>query len=377
MAKKKILFLGPAWPFRGGLSAYNERLAEELQKDAEVEIWTFTVQYPSFLFPGKSQFTDAPAPEHLRIRRLINSVNPLNWIKVGRMIRKWKPDLIVTKYWLPLMGPCLGTLLRLGKSKHTRAVSILDNVIPHEKRPGDVPFTKYFLKPVDAFIAMSQSVLDDLRQFEPGKPASLIPHPVYDNYGTPVSKSVAREQLKLEQDRRYILFFGFIREYKGLDLLLKAMADERLKNMDVRLIVAGEFYGDPAPIMSLLDELKLGERVILHIDFIAEDAVKNYFCAADLVVQPYKSATQSGISQIAYHFEKPMVVTRVGGLVEMVPDNIVGFQCEPEPADIAAKIAKYYTDNREADMTAAVRVEKKQYSWERLAGEINRLVYSK
>lgn len=377
MGKKKILFLGPAWPYRGGLSAYNERLAEELQKDAEVEIWTFTVQYPSFLFPGTSQYTDEPAPANLRIRRLINSVNPLNWIKVGRMIRKWQPDLIVTKYWLPFMGPCLGTLLRLGKSKHTRVVSILDNVVPHEKRPGDVAFTRYFLKPVNAFIAMSQSVLDDLRKFEPGKPASLIPHPIYDNYGTPVSKSVARETLQLQQDKKYILFFGFIRKYKGLDLLIQAMADERMKQLDIHLIVAGEAYEDLTPYNQLLDTLQLRDRVTMNTDFIPGTAVKNYFCAADLVVQPYKSATQSGISQIAYHFDKPMVVTRVGGLIEMVPDDIVGFQCEPDPADIAAAIEKYYVNNREADMTEAVRREKKQYSWERLAGEINRLVNNK
>lgn len=377
MGKKKILFLGPAWPYRGGLSAYNERLAEELQKDAEVEIWTFTVQYPSFLFPGKSQFTDAPQPTHLKIRRLINSVNPLNWIKVGRMIRKWKPDLIVTKYWLPFMGPCLGTLLRLGKSKHTKVVSILDNVVPHEKRPGDVAFTKYFLKPVNAFIAMSQSVLDDLRKFEPGKPASLIPHPIYDNYGTPVSKSVARETLQLQQDKKYILFFGFIRKYKGLDLLIQAMADERMKKADIHLIVAGEAYEDLTPYNQLLDTLQLRDRVTMNTDFIPDTAVKNYFCAADLVVQPYKSATQSGISQIAYHFDKPMIVTRVGGLIEMVPDDIVGFQCEPDPEDIATAIEKYYVNNREADMTEAVRREKKQYSWERLAGEISRLVSNK
>ncbi|HJT73652.1 MAG TPA: glycosyltransferase [Chitinophaga sp.] len=373
MGKKRILLLGPAWPYRGGLAAYNERLAEELQKDAEVEIWTFTVQYPKFLFPGKSQYATEPAPANLRIHRRINSINPFNWLRVGRMIRKWNPDMIVTKYWLPLMGPCLGSLLRLGKRKHTKAVSILDNVVPHEKRPGDVAFTKYFLKPVDAFIAMSQSVLDDLRQFEPQKPASLIPHPIYDNYGTPVSKQQAREALKLEQDKRYILFFGFIRQYKGLDLLLQAMAEQVVKDEDIRLIVAGEFYEDSTPYQQLLEKLNLGDKVLMHTDFIPNDAVKNYFCAADLVVQPYKSATQSGISQIAYHFDKPMVVTRVGGLVEMVPDNVVGFQCEPIPADIASAITRYYKKDREADMIAALRIEKQQYSWHRLAAEIHRL----
>lgn len=373
MGRKKILILGPAWPYRGGLAAYNERLAEELQKDADVEIWTFTLQYPKFLFPGKSQYATEAAPPHLKITRKINSINPLNWLKLGRQIRKMKPDLIIAKYWLPLMGPALGSLIRLGKRGPTKALSILDNVVPHEKRPGDVAFTKYFLKPVDAFIAMSQSVLDDLKLFEPNKPVSLIPHPIYDNYGTPISKAAARMVLKLDPAKKYILFFGFIRQYKGLDLLMQAMADERLKKLDVHLIVAGEYYEDAAPYNELLAKLQLGDRILMHTDFIANDAVKNYFCAADLVVQPYKSATQSGISQIAYHFEKPMVVTRVGGLLEMVPDNVVGYQCEPDPADIAAKIEQYYIENREADMTAAVHVEKQKYSWDRLAKEILRL----
>lgn len=371
---KKILILGAAWPYRGGLAAYNERLAQELQQTADTEIWTFTLQYPGFLFPGKSQFATEPAPPGLRIKRMINSVNPVNWWLTGRKIKKMAPDLIIVKFWLPFMGPAFGTLLRLGKTHKTKVVSILDNVIPHEKRPGDVPFTRYFLKPVDAFIAMSQSVLDDLRTFEPVKPASLIPHPIYDNYGTPVTKSVARQLLKLDDTKRYILFFGFIRQYKGLDLLLQAMADERMKKLNVHLIVAGEYYEDATPYQQLLDKLQLGDRVLMHTDFIPNDAVKNYFCAADLVVQPYKSATQSGISQIAYHFEKPMVVTRVGGLTEMVPDNVVGFQCEPDPADIANAIEKYYLQNREADMTAAIHIEKQQYSWQRLANEIYSII---
>lgn len=374
--KKKILILGTAYPFRGGLAAYNERLAEELQLTDDVEIFTFTVQYPGFLFPGKSQYSTDPPPQHLRIKRLINSMNPLNWLIVGRKIRKMKPDIIISKYWLPVMGPSLGTLLRLGKRGNTKVIAVLDNVVPHEKRPGDVAFTKYFLKPVDAFIAMSQSVLDDLRVFEPTKKASLIPHPIYDNYGTPISKAEARQRLQLQPGKRYILFFGFIRQYKGLDLLLKAMADERMKKLDIHAIVAGEYYEDAAPYQQLLQELQLGDRVLMHTDFIPTEAVKNYFCAADLVVQPYKSATQSGISQIAYHFEKPMVVTRVGGLVEMVPDGVVGFQCDPEPASIAAAIEKYFMDNREADMTAALQQEKLQYSWSRLAREIHTLAES-
>lgn len=374
LTKKKILILGTAYPFRGGLAAYNERLAEELQQTDEVDIWTFTVQYPNFLFPGKSQYSTDPPPAHLKIRRVINAVNPLNWWKVGRQIRKMAPDIIIVKYWLPFMGPCLGTLLRLGKKgNRTKVIAILDNVVPHEKRPGDVAFTKYFLKPVDAFIAMSQSVLNDLKQFQPTRPVSLIPHPIYDNYGAHVSKQAAREHLKLDPNKRYILFFGFIRQYKGLDLLLQAMADERMKKLDVHAIVAGEFYEDAAPYHQLLEKLQLGSRVIMHTDFIPNETVKYYFGAADLVVQPYKSATQSGISQIAYHFEKPMVVTSVGGLTEMVPHGKVGYQSTPDPAAIAAAIEKYYLENREEEMIANLRIEKQQYSWGRLATEIHTL----
>lgn len=377
MAKKKILILGTAHPFRGGLAAFNERLAEELQQTDDVDIWTFTVQYPGFLFPGKTQYATEPPPAHLRIRRIINSVNPLNWWATGRKLRRFAPDLVMVRYWLPFMGPCLGTILRLGKKgRRPRIVAMLDNVVPHEKRPGDVLFTRYFLKPVDAFIAMSQSVLNDLRRFEPEKPALLIPHPIYDNYGPILPKAVAREHLDLDNNKRYILFFGFIRQYKGLDLLLQAMADERLRNLDVHLIVAGEFYEDAAPYHQLIEKLQLGSRVLLRTEFIPNEAVKDYFCAADLVVQPYKSATQSGISQIAYHFEKPMVVTNVGGLAETIPDNKVGFICEPEPGAIATAVERYYQDQREADMTAALRIEKQQYSWQRLATELHRLADS-
>lgn len=377
MAKKKILILGTAHPFRGGLAAFNERLAEELQQTDEVDIWTFTVQYPGFLFPGKTQYATEPAPAHLRIRRIINSVNPLNWWFTGRKIRRMAPDLIMVRYWLPFMGPCLGTILRIAKKgRRIKVVSMLDNVVPHEKGPGDVIFTRYFLKPVDAFIAMSQSVLNDLRRFEPEKPALLIPHPIYDNYGPILPKAEAREHLKLDNNKRYILFFGFIRQYKGLDLLLQAMGDERLRQLGVHLIVAGEFYEDAAPYHKLIEELRLGDRVLLHTEYIPNEAVKDYFCAADLVVQSYKSATQSGISQIAYHFEKPMVVTNVGGLAETIPDNKVGFIVEPEPGAIATAVERYYRDQREADMTAALRIEKQQYSWQRLAAELHRLADS-
>jgi len=310
---KRIAILGTAYPFRGGLAAFNERLAEEfIRMGHAVELVTFTVQYPGFLFPGKSQFSEDPAPP-ITIHRWLHSFNPINWINTGLKLRRLHPDLIICKFWLPIMGPALGTVIRLAKSKKTEVVSILDNVIPHEKRPGDSIFIRYFINSIDRFIYMSESVGHDLRLFDKTKPARLIPHPIYDNYGQAVSKQVAIETLRLNPDFKYVLFFGFIREYKGLDLLLEAIALLPPQFSYLRFIIAGEFYSDATPYLEQIRRLGIRDQLILHTHFISNELVKFYFCAADLVVQPYKSATQSGIAQIAIHFNIPTVVTRVGG----------------------------------------------------------------
>lgn len=371
----KIIIIGTAYPFKGGLASFNERLAYALQEQGhEVSILTFTLQYPGFLFPGKTQFSDEPAPEGLSIQRKINSVNPLSWLSAGKWLRNEKADLILIKFWLPFMGPAFGTILRSAKkNKQTKVISILDNVIPHEKRPGDVPFTKYFLKPVDAFISMSYEVLNDLRKFEPVKPALFSPHPVYDNYGDPINKNEARILLNLAPDAKYILFFGYIRKYKGLDLLLEVMADERFAKENIKLIVAGEYYGDQDEYEALIDRLNIRDRLHLFTDFIPNSEVKNYFSAADAVVQPYRTATQSGISQIAYHFEKPMIVTNVGGLSEIVPDNVVGFVTPVDKELIADAIIRFFAENKEQSFAENLREEKKKYSWNYFTGNICKL----
>jgi glycosyltransferase involved in cell wall biosynthesis len=372
----KITIIGSAHPLRGGgISTFNERLAEVLQQGGhEVTIYSFSLQYPSFLFPGKNQFTDEPAPAGLKIVSAINSVNPFNWIKVGKALSKEMPDLVIVRYWLPFMGPAFGTILRgLKRNRHTKVISILDNVIPHEKRPGDVPFTKYFLKPVDAFLSMSHEVLNDLKKFDNRKPAVFSPHPVYDNYGEALTKKEARQTLHLPQDHPYILFFGFIRKYKGLDILLEAMADKRIARTDIKLVIAGEYYGDQEYYDSLIEKLGIRERLHLFTDFIPNNEVKNYFSAVDCVVQPYRTATQSGISQIAYHFGKPMIVTNVGGLPEIVPDGRVGFVTEVSAEAIADAIIKFYEENREAGFIKNLEEEKKKYSWEHFTGNIMRL----
>jgi glycosyltransferase involved in cell wall biosynthesis len=361
----KITIIGTAYPYKGGLASFNERMAQALQEQGhQVDIITFTLQYPNFLFPGKTQYSSEPAPSGVSIRRAIHAVNPLNWIKVGRTLKAARPDLIIIKYWLPFMGPCFGTILRIAKSnKYTKVLSVLDNVIPHEKRPGDVAFTRYFLRPVDAFVSMSQEVLRDLRSFTQTKPAVFSPHPVYDNYGDVLPQADARKRLGLSPDGKYLLFFGFIRKYKGLDILLEAMADERIRAANIRLIVAGEYYGDKDYYESLIDQLGIRSQLSLFTDFIPNSEVKYYFSAADAVVQPYRTATQSGISQIAYHFEKPMIVTNVGGLPEIVPHGKVGFVTEVNSHAIAQAILDLYTNEGLAAFASGIREEKRKYSW--------------
>lgn len=361
-----IAILGSAHPLRGGgISTFNERLAEVLQEQGHtVTIYSFSLQYPAFLFPGKSQFTDEPAPENLTIHSIVNSVNPLNWISVGNRIKKAKHDLIIVRFWLPFMGPCFGTILRkVRKNKHTKIVAITDNVIPHEKRPGDMAFTKYFLKSADAFVAMSKEVLKDLSTFT-DKPSVFSPHPVYDNYGEGVSKAQACKKLNLNSEHKHILFFGFIRKYKGLDILLDAMKDERIKVAGIQLIVAGEFYGDKEAYLQQIKDNDISNNTHLFTEFIPNDEIRYYFSAADLIVQPYRSATQSGITQVAYHFEKPMVVTNVGGLPEVVPDGKTGFVTEPDATEIADAILKFYSPDAIPHLDQNIKQEKEKYSWD-------------
>ena len=369
----KVIILGTAWPYRGGLSAFNERLARQYQQEGhEVEIVTFTLQYPSFLFPGKTQYSEEPAPEDLKITRKLNAINPFSWWRTGRYIKKQRPDLVITKFWLPFMAPALGTANRVAKHKGTRRISILDNLIPHEKRPGDKLFAKYFVNSVDGMVAMSKSVLADVDLFDPGhkKPRTFCPHPLYDHYGATISRKEALDLIGLRENQHYVLFFGFIRDYKGLDLLLEAMADERMEQMGVKLIVAGEFYGDPKPYMEQIKRLDLSDRVVMHTDFIPDHEVNRYFCAADLVAQPYKTATQSGVTQIAFHFEKPMLVTNVGGLPEIVPDGKVGFVVEPDAQQIADAIVRYFDENWQQRLTEGVCQEKQKYLWNNMTEAI-------
>ncbi|MCC2546809.1 glycosyltransferase [Hymenobacter sp. BT175] len=368
----RVVIIGPAYPLRGGLATYNERLARAFREAGdEVRIVTFSLQYPTFLFPGQTQLSTEPGPTDLHIDVSINSVNPLSWWAVGQKLRREKPDLVVFRFWLPFMGPALGSIARLlRRNRHTRVVAITDNVIPHEKRPGDRPFTLYFLGACHGFVTMSRSVLADLRRLHFKQPARYQPHPLYDNFGALKPKAAALQALGLDPGYHYLLFFGFIRAYKGLDLMLDVMADPRLAALPVKLIIAGEFYEDAAPYEAQIRQHHLESRLVRATEFIPNERVVDYFCAADLVVQPYKNATQSGVSQIAYHFERPMLVTDVGGLAELIPAGKVGYVTKAQPSPIADAILDFYQHQREAAFTEGVREQKKQFSWSEMVGAL-------
>lgn len=372
---RTVVILGPAHPFRGGgITTFNERLAMEFQHQGyDTVIYNFSLQYPSFLFPGKTQYSDEPPPAGLKILSKVNSINPINWLFVGRELKILAPDLLVVRFWLPFMGAALGSILRIARSnKHTRVIAITDNIVPHEKRPGDTLLTRYFLKACDAFIAMSENVMQDLQLFVTGKPIRHVLHPLYDSFGSSISKKQARELLNISQEDKVLLFFGFIRKYKGLDMLLEALAILNFhpgKIRNLKLLVAGEFYEDEKIYQQKIDEAGIRQNLILKTGYIPGKSVKNFFCAADVVVQPYRNATQSGVTPLAYHFEKPMIVTNVGGLPAYVSHEEAGLVCEPNPQAIAAAVLRYF-ELGEQHFIPHLRREKSKYSWTNLVKAI-------
>ena len=368
----KITILGPAHPLRGGIAALNERLAKQLVADGhDVNIVSFSLQYPKLLFPGKTQYADDEITFNFPVSAEINSVNPLNWLKTGKKIKHAQPDLLIVRFWLPFMGMSLGTICKLvKKNRHTKIISIVDNIIPHEKRPGDKFLSNYFVKNVDGFIAMSKSVLNDLALFDKKKPKKFSPHPIYDHYGKIEARETALQKLNLDAGFRYVLFFGFIRDYKGLDLLLEAFADSFFEKNKIKLIVAGEFYADASKYLKLIEDLNIQNSVVLKTDYIPNSEVENFFNAADIVAQPYKSATQSGVTQIGYHFNKPMLVTDVGGLSEIIPNGKAGYVVPPDAEKIKNALTDFFRNNRAKTFIETVKKEKERFSWDKMAQTI-------
>lgn len=366
----KVIVLGTAWPYRGGLATFNERLARQFASEGhEVEIWTFTLQYPSFLFPGKTQYTNELAPGDLIIRRELNSCNPFNWLRVGRAVRKAAPDLLICCYWMSFFAPAYGLVSRMAqRNGKTKCIALVHNMIPHEPNILDKLFAPYFVKSQNGFVALSESVVRDIEKIERGKskvqrPKTFSPHPIYDHYGERMTKEDACKALNLPAEKNYMLFFGLVRAYKGLDLLLDAFGLVKDQLPELQLIIAGEFYEDEEKYRAQIESLGLNERVIVRNEFVPDGDLRKYFGAADLIVQPYKTATQSGVTQVAFHFEKPMLVTNVGGLGEIVHDHKMGYACEPTAEAIAADLLDYYQQDRQEAYTAYVRKEKTKYAW--------------
>ena len=369
----KIIIIGTAYPLRGGIAHYNALLGGALSARHEVETITFKRQYPSFLFPGKTQQEIDEGPHAPPAPQLVDSINPFNWIRVARTVRGRRPDLLVFKYWLPFFGPCFGTIAALVKrATGAKVLFICDNILPHEHRPFDMLFTRYAFRRADYFIVQSDAVEKDLRRFWPSAVYRHVAHPVYSMFGDPVDKEEARKALDLDV-RPTMLFFGYVRAYKGLHLLLDAMA-EVVREKHVHLLVVGEFYDDESSYRSHIKRLGLEYHVTIVSDYVPNERVRMYFSAADAVLLPYLSATQSGIAQIALNFHKPLIATNVGGLAETIRDGVTGLIVVPnDPHALASAILRYYRDGMEQKFVPAVREEKKKYSWEALVSAIEEL----
>ena len=368
----KIAIVGPAHPYRGGLAAIMESMAREFQsRGYSVDILTFTLQYPSLLFPGKSQTVDTPAPADLNIRRRVSTINPFSWYSVGMELRKARPDIVLMKYWTPFMAPCFGSIARLARSnRHTKVVCQIDNVEPHEHHATDKLFNRYYLNSVDAFIYMSEQVHSELTEYT-SAPALFSPHPMFENFGERVEREVACKELKLDPNVRYAMFFGLIRDYKGLDTLLEAWA--KFRRAGHKLLIAGEFYASREKYMALIERLGLESDIVLHDSFIPDEKVKHYFSVADCVVLPYKTATQSGVTQICYNFCTPVIVTNVGGLAEIVPDDRVGYVCEPSVDGVADALERIHKDDNLERFAKNMIDERKRFSWSAMCDAIEKI----
>lgn len=360
----KIVIVSPAYPLRGGIAHSAGLLFKELAKDHEVILITFKRQYPDFLFPGKSQTESEETIDKISTEVMLDSINPFNWNFTAKRIIDFKPELVIFKHWLPFFGPSYGWIARkIQKNSAAKLMAICHNIIPHERRIGDKTLSKYFLKKIDYFIPLSDQVKKDLFLFVKNPVYKLLPLPVFSLFGERVDKEKAKKHLNII-DKNVLLFFGFIRDYKGLDVLIEAFVLVR-KEMDVKLIVAGEFYESEEKYLNIISKYHLENSIILKKDFIPTSEVKYYFSASDAVVLPYKSATQSGIVQVAVNFCMPVIAANVGGIGEVIEDGKTGFIIEKEnPEKLAQAIIRFYNEGKEKEFSSNMKSLKEKYSWQ-------------
>ncbi len=359
----KIVSIGPAHPLRGGIAKFNESLASSLVAAGNhVDIFSYRFQYPSILFPGTSQYTKSPPPEGLNIEALVHSLSMLNWSRVASEVVSRQPDLVIIHYWMPFFAPAMGYISGKLRKHGITVILLAHNLIPHESQSGPVILTRWLLRHVDGLVTLSASVKEDALKIRKGIPALVIPHPLYDNFGEKAGRGEAIRHLSLDESKKYILFFGLVRKYKGLDILLKALP--LFADPDIVVIVAGEFYEKKVEYTTLIDELEMSDRVVISDGYIPDEDVRYYFSAAELVVQPYRSATQSGVTQIAYSFEIPMVVSDVGGLPEIVDNGRTGYVVKAIPEAVAAAVNTFFASGAQSEMIENVRKRKNDFTWE-------------
>lgn len=366
-----IILVGPASPLRGGIAQYTDQLYLHLSKRHPVEVFTYSRLFPQLLFPGKTQFDTSSTTIGVPSRQTLDSIGPLSWWRTAAAIAKHQPRAVVVMHQMPFFAPCLGTLLRwIRRRSGARLILLSHNLIPHETHFFDVPLTRYLIKVPEAFIVLSESVERDLLRLRPNAKVVRVPQPIYDFFPSPPEQKEGRKQLGLPPDQPVVLFFGLVRAYKGLGILLQAMTSLP----QARLLIAGEFYQPRADYERQINELGLRDRVHVEDRYIPNEDVPKYFAAADVVVLPYLSATQSGVSKLAYHFNKPVVITNVGGLAEEVEEGKTGYVAPPnDPTALAVAIEKVLMEKTLIDFASHVREYKKRYSWERVVEAIEKL----
>ena len=367
----KIVIVGPAHPLRGGIADFNEAFAKSLiDAGHQVTIVSFKLQYPSILFPGKTQYrVNREKHFSFEIKHLINSINPISWIKTYKYILNLNPDKVFIRFWMPFFGPCLGYIAKRLKRQGVEVCAIVDNAIPHEKRFGDVKLVRYFINQCSMLFTLSNKVADEINSINPSAKVKTLFHPVYNTFGEKPKKEDALNLLNI-QDGKYILFFGLIRKYKGLDLAIEAMSHPKIREMKIKLIIAGEFYEDKTKYEQLINELKL-ENILIFDHFIPKKDVPSYFEVADLIILPYITATQSGITQLAIYYQKPMIVNEVGGLPEVVNHNEDGLVSAPNSSNISKHIIEFFSNEElRKKINNGVKLKANEYSWEKFNKEI-------
>lgn len=357
----RIAILSPFYPYRGGIASFSNRLYKELNEteDTEVAAFSFSLLYPSFLFPGKTQYVEEDDSSlFINSERVLSSINPISWMSTAKAINNYNPDILIIAYWMPFVAPALGMVCSF-IDKKTKVVALIHNAIPHEKRFFDKAFAKYFFKKCDRFIVLSESVKSDLQMLVPKADILVTPHPIYDQYKERINKSEACRLLNIDSEKKNLLFFGLIRDYKGLDLLIGAMS---FLDDSYQLIIAGECYGNFLKYQELIDRSPLKSNIKVFEQYIPDDMVTTLFSAADVLILPYRDATQSGVVAVAYQMEIPIIATNTGALGQTILSSSTGIVVEVSPESISEGVKTYFENNKQVYFNN-VKTEKKRLSW--------------